>query len=361
MSRLGHSVAGHFSRAVRLDRPGDFGILKRERRVIPTASQRSITFLLSCVLLQLAATVAPAEAQSYPSGPIKVISDSASGSAPDAILRIVADRLGQTWQQQIVVMNQPGAGGSVAARAAAGATPDGSTLFMAVSSAFVTMKGAAPGIPIEVPRDFAPISLIGEQPMFITIAPQTGIQTLPALIAAAKQKPGEISYAVSGRGRQSHLTGEMLQRRTGITLLMVPYSGGPAQAMSDLIGGRVQMLIEGGTALIGAMQSGKLKALAVGSETRLAEFPDLPAAAETIPNFRSAGWLAMLAPVGTSEDIVRKVSADLKTILDSAEVRSRLAAVGSYARPLSPEDTTRFIQSEQRTWGPLLEDLARSQ
>jgi tripartite-type tricarboxylate transporter receptor subunit TctC len=128
----------------------------------------------------------PAMAQSYPSGPVKVISDSAPGSAPDVILRIVADRLSGIWGQQAIVMNQPGAGGSLAARAAAAATPDGYTLFMAVASAFVTMKGAAANIPIEVPRDFVPISLIGEQPMFITIAPQTGIKTLPELIEAAK-------------------------------------------------------------------------------------------------------------------------------------------------------------------------------
>jgi tripartite-type tricarboxylate transporter receptor subunit TctC len=317
--------------------------------------------LLLCILVALAAPSHQANAQAYPSGPVKVISDSAPGSAPDVILRIVADRLSHAWGQQIVVMNQPGAGGSVAARAAAGATPDGTTLFMAVSSAFVTMKGAAANIPIQVPQDFAPISLIGEQPMFITIAPEAGISTLPALIEAAKRKPGEISYAVSGRGRQSHLTGEMLQRRTGIKLLMVPYSGGPAQALSDLMGGRVQMLIEGGTALIGAMQSGKLRVLAVGSETRLAEFPDLPAAAETVPNFRSAGWLAMVAPPGTPEPIVRKVSDDLRAVLSNPEVRSKLAAVGSYARPLSPQDTTNFIQTEQRTWGPLLEELSRSQ
>jgi tripartite-type tricarboxylate transporter receptor subunit TctC len=208
------------------------------------------------------------------------------------ILRIVADRLGQLWGQQVIVMNQPGAGGSVATRTAASATPDGGTLFVAVSSTFVTMKGAAPNIPAEVPKDFAPVSLMTQQPMFITIAPETGIKTLPALIEAAKLKPGEISNAVSGRGRQSHLTGEMIQRRTGIKLLMVPYSGGPAQAMGDLMGGRVQMLIEGGTALIGSMQSGRLHGLAVGSATRLAEFPDLPVAAETIPNFTSAGWLA---------------------------------------------------------------------
>jgi tripartite-type tricarboxylate transporter receptor subunit TctC len=313
-----------------------------------------------CGLLALVLSGDRAAAQPYPSGPVKVISDSAPGSAPDVILRIVADRLGQIWGQQVVVLNQPGAGGSPAARAAAASAPDGSTLFMAVSSAFVTMKGAAPNIPIEVPRDFAPVSLIGEQPMFITIAPATGIATLPALIAAAKQRPGEISYAVSGRGRQSHLTGEMLQRRTGIKLLMVPYSGGPTQALGDLLGGRVQMLIEGGTALIGAMQSGQLRALAVGSDTRLAEFPDLPTVAETIPDFRAAGWMAMVAPAGTPETIIAKVSDDLKTVLDNPEVRSKLAAAGSYARPTSPQDTVSFIQNEQRSWSPVLDDLSRA-
>jgi len=322
---------------------------------------RFLTKFLLCVTGTLVGTITSASAQSYPGGPVKVISDSAPGSAPDAILRIVADRLSQRWNQQIVVMNQPGASGSLAARAAASATPDGHTLFMAVSSTFVTMKGAAPNIPINVPQEFLPISLIGEQPMFITVAAEMGIKTLPQLIDAAKQKPGEISYAVSGRGRQSHLTGEMLQRRTGIKLLMVPYSGGPAQAMSDLFSGRVQMLIEGGTALIGAMQSGKLQALAAASEMRLPEFPDLPAAAETIPGFRSAGWLALVAPRGTPDAIIQKVSDDLKTILNGPETRGKLAAVGSYARPMSPQDTVAYIQAEQRTWGPLLEEISRAQ
>ncbi len=311
-----------------------------------------------------AAVAAPsgAAADNYPDRPVRIISDSAPGSAPDAILRIVAERLGQAWGQQIVVMNQPGAGGSLAARAASAAPADGYTLFFAVASAFVTVKGNAPNIPIEVPRDFMPISLIGEQPMFITIAPQTGIKSLPELIEAAKKKPGEITYAVSGRGRQSHLTGELIERRTGIKLQMVPYSsGGPAQALTDLISGRVQMLIEGGPALIGSIQSGKLTAIAVGSETRLAEFPNLPAASETIPGFRSAGWLAMLAPNGTPDPIVKKVSDDLRVILTNPEVRARLAALGSYARPLSPQDTISYITKEQSTWAPVLEELSKSQ
>jgi tripartite-type tricarboxylate transporter receptor subunit TctC len=222
------------------------------------------------------------------------------------------------------------------------------------------MKGAAPNIPVQVPKDFEPVSLVSEQPMFITVSPQTNIQSLADLIAMAKLKPGEVSYAVSGRGRQSHLTGELLERRSNIKLLMIPYSGGPAQAMSDLTTGRVQVLIEGGTALIGAMQAGRLRGIAVGSERRLAEFPDLPAAAETVPGFRTAGWLALVAPLGTPKEIVQKVNADLKQVLTEPTVRTKLAALGSYTHPLSPSETAAFIQNEQQTWGPILDDLARS-
>jgi tripartite-type tricarboxylate transporter receptor subunit TctC len=316
--------------------------------------------LTACIFFGLAAASATAKADTYPSKPVRVISDSAPGSTPDVILRIIADRLSQSWGQQIVVLNQPGAGGSLAARAAAASDADGYTLFMAVSSAFVTARGAAPNIPIEVPRDFVPISVIGEQPMFIAIGPATGITTLAGLIASAKQRPGEISYAVSGRGRQSHLTGEMLQSRADIKLLMVPYAGGPTQALNDIIGGRVQVLIEGGTGLIGAIQAGNLRALASGSDSRLAEFPDLPTAAETIPDFKSTGWLAMVAPAGTPESIVRQVSDDLRKVLISPDVKARLAGIGSYVRPTSPQETIEYIRREQRTWEPILEKLSRA-
>lgn len=321
----------------------------------------AIRTLLLCLLSYLAASDRSA-AQTYPSNPVKIISDSAPGSAPDVILRIVGDQLTQAWGHQIVVINQPGAGGSRAATSAAAATPDGYTLFMAVSSAFVTIKGAAVNIPIQVPGDFKPVSLIGEQPMFVAVSPQIGVTTLADLIDLAKKKPGEITYAVSGRGRQSHLTGELLQRQTGIKLLMVPYSsGGPAQAIGDLATGRVQIMIEGGTALLGAMQPGMLVAVAVGSEKRLGEFPDLAAMAETVPGFRAAGWLALVAPAGTPDSIVQQVSGTLRTILTNPDVRSRLAALGSYTRPMSPEDTVKYIKSEQATWGPVLDDLARPQ
>jgi len=319
------------------------------------------TLALACALLAGLSAGTSAQAQTFPSSPVKIISDSSPGSAPDVILRLLGEALGPQWGQQVVVINQPGASGSRAARAAATATPDGYTLFMAVSSAFVTAKGTAPGIPIELPGELTPVSLIAENPLFMVASPSLGVKTLAELIELARSKPGDISYAVSGRGRLSHLTGELLQRRAGIKLLMVPYSsGGPAQAIGDLAAGRVHILIEGGSALIGSMQPGFLQSIAVATDARLAEFPDLPAAAETLPGFRAMAWMVMLAPTGTPDAIVRKVSADLRVVLSKADVRGRLATIGSYARPLSPEETTKYIASEQQTWGSIIEDLART-
>ncbi len=155
---------------------------------------------LPCVLAGWFVAAASAQAQDYPARPVKIISDSAPGSAPDVILRIVADRLTQSWGQQVLALNHPGAGGSIAARLAAASAPDGYTLYMPVSSAFVTLPGAAPNLPLEVPRDFAPIGLVGEQPMFLTVAPSTGIKTLAELIAADPRRHPD---AAGGRFQQA--------------------------------------------------------------------------------------------------------------------------------------------------------------
>src|SRR6202007_68254 len=178
------------------------------------------------LLLWICAAGAPAEAQTYPSHPVRLISDSAPGSAIDVTMRIIAEGLSKVWGQQAVVLNQPGAGGAIAAHAAAAAIPDGYTLFMPALSAFVALPGKADNLPIVVPRDFTPIGYLGGAPLFITVAPWVGVKTLPDLIALAKKEPGKLAYGANGVGRLTHLTGELLQSRAGIKLLMVPYSGG---------------------------------------------------------------------------------------------------------------------------------------
>jgi tripartite-type tricarboxylate transporter receptor subunit TctC len=314
---------------------------------------------LSLWLLALSANLgAAAHAQEYPTRPVKIISDSAPGSAVDVTLRMVADRLGQVWGQQVLPVNQPGGGGVISARAAAEAAPDGYTLYMPALSVFLPAPGKAPNTALELPRDFAPIGSVTEQPMFIAAAPSLGVSTLPELIALAKQRPGEISYAVTGVGRLTHLTGELLQLRTGIKLLLVPYSGGPSHSLNDIMGGRIQFIIEAYQGLAGAIQGGNLKPLAVASAERLPDFPDLPTVAETVPGFKAMGWQGLMAPVGTPETVIRKASEDLRKVISDPAFKAQLAGRGSYPVPMSPTEVTAFIQDQQRQWSPLLQQLA---
>jgi tripartite-type tricarboxylate transporter receptor subunit TctC len=303
------------------------------------------------------------QAQSdFPNKPVKLIVDSAPGSASDVINRLVADRLAQIWGQQVLTLNHPGAGGSLAVNVALQAQPDGTTFFVGNASVFLALKGApgvAPNLPVELPRDFTPIGFIAHQPMFIAVAPQTGITSLPGLIEAAKKRPGALSYATTGRGRITHLTIELLQSRAGIELQMIPYSGGPTAAMADVTTGRVAIIIEAYSGLAGGLQSGSIKGIAVTSNERLAEFKDLPTVAETLPGFIAGGWNVLLAPVGTSEAIINKVGTDLTRVLGEAEIKNKLATVGAYVQPMSPTQVRTFVEEQQQTWRPIAQKVAR--
>jgi tripartite-type tricarboxylate transporter receptor subunit TctC len=197
--------------------------------------------------------------------------------------------------------------------------------------------------------------------MFIAVAPSLGISTLPELIARAKKTPGEITYATTGVGRLTHLTGELLQREGGIKLLLVPYTGGPSHAVTDVATGRVGMIIEGYSGVAGAARSGSIKLIAVASAKRLAEFPDVPTVAETIPGFQATGWGVLVAPVGTSEAIIDKISQDLRTVSLDPELQKKLAPLGSYTNPMSPAEATAFVHRQQQTWQPVLDEIAKNE
>src|SRR5215469_1205104 len=318
-------------------------------------SHKSFLLWLLALSASLAAT---AQAEDYPTRPVKIISDSAPGSAVDVTLRLVADRLGHIWGQQVLPVNQPGAGGVISARVAAEAAPDGYTLYMPALSVFLPAPGKAGSTAFELPRDFAPIGSLTEQPMLIGATPSLGVSTLPELIALAKQRPGEISYAVTGVGRLTHLTGELLQLRTGIKLLLVPYSGGPNHALNDIMGGRIPLIIEGYAGLAGAVQGGNLKPLAVASAQRLPDFPNLPTVAETLPGFKAMGWQGLVAPVSTPEAIVHKVSEDLRKVITEPTLGAQLAGRGSYPLAMSPAEVSAFIRDQQQLWSPVLRQLA---
>jgi len=215
-------------------------------------------------------------------------------------LRLLADVLGDIWKQQVLVVNQAGASGAIAARAASTSLPDGYTLYLPAASEFLALKGAtgvAENLPVELPRDFTPIAFFSRQPMFIAASPKLGVKTIGELVALAKQKPGEIAYATTGRGRITHLTMELLQQQSNTQMQLVAYAGGPTAAMPDIVSGRVGVVLEGYAGIVSAWTSGQIQPLAVATPERLADFPDLPTVAETIPGFQAGGWNVMVAPI----------------------------------------------------------------
>jgi tripartite-type tricarboxylate transporter receptor subunit TctC len=306
-----------------------------------------------------AAWAAHAQTGDYPSKAVTIISDAGAGAAPDVVTRFVAEGLGRLWGQQVVVVNRPGGNGSIAAHAAAEAVGDGYTLYAPVLSTFVASPSVAPNLPVKLPRDFLPIGFIASQPMFVSVDPALGIATLPQLIARAKQEPDKISFAVTGVGRLSHLTGELLQMRAGLRLQSIPYTRGPAAALSDVASGRVSLIIENYGGVAGAIGSGQVKPIAVAAPQRLPEFPDLPTVAETIPGFAAAGWVVVVAPKRTPAPVIAKVSADLAKVVSDAAFKKRLAAIGSYSRAMTPDEVQAFVAEEQETWLPVLERISK--
>jgi tripartite-type tricarboxylate transporter receptor subunit TctC len=313
----------------------------------------SLSALCAVAIVCASAAGSDANADGYPSRHVSIITQAAAGSGPDVIGRIIADRLTHSWGRQVLILNRNGAAGLVAAQAAAAAQPDGYTLYMPTSTALVVLPETQPNLPVNFERDFVPIGLLSESPMIIAVSPALGVSTLQEFIALAKRRPGELFYAANNRGSFPHLAGEFFRNQAGLELTFVPYPGAAA-GLNDIMGGRVSMIVEGPSALAGALQAGSIKALAVTSTARLPNFPDLPTVAETILGFRVVAWFAMMAPAGTPESIVRKVSHDLQVILKHPEVNQKLETLGVYARPMPPGETAEFIRSEQRLWKPVI-------
>ena len=284
----------------------------------------------------------------------------AAGSAPDVIARIVTDRLSQTWGQQVLIINRPGAGGLIALQALAAAERDGHTLYLPSSSSLVVLPVTNANLPLSIERDLVPIALVGEQPFMIVANNTLGVSTLAEFIALAKSKPKELTYAANFRGSLPNMTGEWFRDRAGIDLPFVPYPGAP-QGLQDVLGGRVSAMVEGLAAFVGPMASNSIKPLGITSPKRLPNYPNLPAVAETVQGFDSRGWFVFLGLAGTPGDVVKKINADVRSVLDVPEVRQRFETLATYVCHLSPEQTGQFIRDEQAAWRPVVQKVGVTQ
>jgi len=318
---------------------------------------RTLNILAAAAVVVLGPAAGAARAQAgYPTRAVTIIADAPPGSTPDVDARFVAEGLGKAWGRQVVVIEHPGAFGSIGARAASEASPDGYTLYMPALATFVAPKTAAPNVPLQLPRDFIPIGFTAENPMFVAVNPSLGVSTLPELIALARKKPGSISIAVSGAGRLTDLTGRLLQQRENVNFVRVPYNSGTAAAVADVAGGRVSMIIEGYSGIAGAVKGKQIKLIAVASLKRLPEFPDVQPIADTIPGFSATGWQVLLAPNGTPQPIVGKISTDLSKVVSDPDFQKRLATIGSYSHAMTPDEVLAFVKKQQDTWLPLLQN-----
>lgn len=314
--------------------------------------------------LALVALTGVATAQvNFPAAPVKLICDSAPGSANDVTARVLADRLSKIWGQQVVVLNAPGAGGAIAARMAASAAPDGYTLFMPVTSEFYALAGApdvASNMPLRLERDFKSVGFVNIQPLYMGASYKARFSTMAEMIAFAKAHPGAVSYATTGRGRLTHLAMELLQKVTGAQFQMVAYNGGAAQAMPDLISGRVELVLEAYAGLLPAFKGNLIRGFGTTALKPTPAIPDIPAIADTVPGYEVTAWAVLVAPLGTPDDLIKKVNADLNNALGDPSLISAFAANGGETRQMSPAEVTAFVSAEQAKWLPVLEQAMKT-
>ncbi|SFP70167.1 Tripartite-type tricarboxylate transporter, receptor component TctC [Variovorax sp. PDC80] len=302
---------------------------------------------LLAAALPLALAMGPATAQQdYPNKPIRLIVPFTPGGVTDTGARVVADKLGARLGQSVVVDNRPGASGNIGTQMVATAAPDGYTLLLGFDGTLVINPHVYAKVPFDTLKDFVPVSKIGDAVLIIVVHPSVPAKTLSELVAYSKTNPGGVSYGSAGTGSTPHLAGELLKARTGANFVHVPYKGG-GQSMTDLVGGSLPMLY---TAVAGAypfVQKGQIRPIAVSSAQRLASLPEVPTVAESgVPGFESSSWIGILAPAKTPQPIVERLQRELHAVVQSPEVRERLASLGISALGNTPAEFGQQIRAD---------------
>ena len=288
-------------------------------------AMRTGLLLVPCLLFAGAST---AHAQSFPGRTVTIVSPYQAGGTSDIIARALAQKLGQAWSHGVIVETRPGANGAIGVQAVARATPDGHTLLAVASSALTLNPTLFPNLAYDVGRDLAPLTRTGEVANVLVVYPGVAARTVGELIATAKAQPGKLSYASQGVGSNGHMNGEMFKMRTGVDLLHVPYKGS-APAVTDLIGGQVQLMFDNLPSVLQQIKGGQLRALAVTTARRSALLPDVPTLAESgLPGFDTSAWFAALTARGTPEPVRAALAQAIVAALEDPDLRARLSAAG---------------------------------
>ena len=307
-----------------------------------------LALLGASVILAVAAGSVRAADAKYPQRAIRMIVPYPPGGAGDIVGRLLSGKLTETLGQQVVVDNRGGGGQVIATQLAANAPPDGHTLFLASATHSVN-AALRRSLPYDTLKDFAPITLVAQSPLVFVAHQSLGVGSIKELVATARARPGRINYASSGPGTGGHMSVELLKSITGVDLVHIPYKGaGPA--LTDLIGGQVQMMCTSPLAAMPHVKTGKLRALAMTGPRRSSFAPDIPAVAETFPGYETTLWYALLAPAGTPQAILRRLHDDTVKIVRSREITQQLESQGAEPVANTPQELQKFVQSEIAQW-----------
>ena len=309
-------------------------------------------FRATAVAAFMAAAAAAASAQSFPSKPVHIFVPYPAGGGVDVLTRTLGDVVAKQWGQSVVVENRPGAGGVIASQAAVTSAPDGYTLIM-VASGHATNPLLYPKIPYDTFKDFTPISLLASSPNILLVRADSPFKTMADLIAAAKAKPGSLSFAHAGTGTSTHLAGELLKALAKIDLNAIPYKGG-APSINDLLGGQIPISFNNGPESVGQLQAGTLRALAVTTAERAPFLPDVPSMSEAVPGYDTGVWWGLLGPANLPPDILAKLSHDFVAALNTDSVRERLGKLGALPIGSSPQQFDARIHADYEKWGPII-------
>lgn len=302
--------------------------------------------LFAVFCLALASSLAHA---AYPDKPIRIVLGFAAGGGSDILLRAIAPALGAELNQSVIVDNRPGAGGNLAMEMVARAEPDGYTLLMGTPG-LATNPSLYDHLGFDPLKDYAAVGLVGSVQNVLIVKPALPVKSVADLVAYAKKNPGQLNYGSSGAGTSLHLAAELFRLDAGVQITHVPYRGG-GQAMNDLLGGQVDMMFNVLPSALPQIKAGTLHALAVTGTERSPALPDVPTMMEAgVPGYTAVTWNGLLAPAGTPPAIIKKLNEALNKVLASADMKKRFADMGQDVMMGSPEDFTRFIQSETTKW-----------
>src|SRR5499426_1253627 len=309
---------------------------------------------LRLMLLLVACASATGAAAQYPDTPIRLIVPQAAGSATDTVARILGAELGKELGQQIVVDNRPGGALAIGLALTAKAEPDGYTICMGPIGALAITRHMVPKLPYDIERDFQPVALVTRGHLLLAIAPGLPINSVPELIAEAKKNPGKLLNASSSNGSPGHVGGELFKFMTGTEIVHVPYRGG-ANAINDLIAGRVHLMFESLNSIAPHARSGTVKALAVSGPRRSPGFPELPTVAEAgVPGYDAATWSGVIAPAGVPRPVIDKLNAAINRAIESPTFRERFAQIGDEPAGGTPEEFSDVIRKDSAKWADVV-------